>query len=158
MRPLSELGRRENGGRECIRAAVALLGPLVLARARHPLRPPSSPRVSPARLLATLFLSLCLCVSLATAAVDVFEAIEISTYPSSATKCEEFSIRVPGLNPPRDRPLTVQTIHILLLYPSPLSFSSILALRILPHSRSLQSPRPTFSTRRTLQRTWETER
>lgn len=126
MRPLSELGRRENGGRECIRAAVALLGPLVLARARHPLpRPPSSPRVSPARLLATLFLSLCLCVSLATAAVDVFEAIEISTYPSSATKCEEFSIRVPGLNPPRDRPLTVQTIHILLLYPRPSYPSSL---------------------------------
>lgn len=156
MRPLSELGRRENGGRECIRAAVALLGPLVLARARHPLRPPSSPRVSPARLLATLFLSLslCLCVSLATAAVDVFEAIEISTYPSSATKCEEFSIRVPGLNPPRE-PSSDRPNHP---HPPPLSFSSILALRILPHSRSLQSPRPTFSTRRTLQRTWETER
>lgn len=155
MRPLSELGRRENGGRECIRAAVALLGPLVLARARHPLpRPPSSPRVSPARLLATLFLSLCLCVSLATAAVDVFEAIEISTYPSSATKCEEFSIRVPGLNPPRDRPLTVQTIHILLLYPSPLSspFVSFLTPDRCSHLDQL------FQPRRTLQRTWETER
>lgn len=141
MRPLSELGRRENGGRECIRAAVALLGPLVLARARHPLRPPSSPRVSPARLLATLFLSLCLCVSLATAAVDVFEAIEISTYPSSATKCEEFSIRVPGLNPPRDRPLTVQTIHILLLYPRP-SYPSSLPIAAVTSTNFFNPPNP----------------
>lgn len=37
----------------------------------------------------------------ASTAADVFEAIEISTYPSSATKCEEFSIRVPRPNPPR---------------------------------------------------------
>lgn len=128
---------------------MALLGPLALARARHPLCPPSSPRFSPARLPTTLSLSYTLYISasLASAAVDVFEAIEISTYPSSATKCEEFSIRVPSLNPPRDRPLTVQTIHILLFYPS------LLVLCVLPHPRSLQSPRPTFSTCRTLQRT-----
>lgn len=43
-------------------------------------------------------------------AVDVFEAIEISTYPSSATKCEEFSIpRVPGLIPPRLSPAPIRS-------------------------------------------------
>lgn len=48
----------------------------------------------------------------ASTAADVFEAIEISTYPSSATKCEEFSIRVPRPNPPR--PLSLSPL------PSPL--------------------------------------
>lgn len=127
-------------------------GPLARARVIPSVTLPVAPREL--ALLGCLPPSL----SLATTAVDVFEAIEISTYPSSATKCEEFSIRVPGLNPPRERPLTVRTIHILsstlLHYPLPSAFPLPPPFAsFLTPPRSLQSPRPTFSTRRTLQRT-----
>lgn len=65
-------------------------------------RRPLSPRASthPARPCHPLAAA-----ATAAAAADVFEAIEISTYPSSATKCEEFSIRVPGLPPSLPHPL-----------------------------------------------------
>lgn len=129
------------------------------SRGGGPPRPPScsrarvTPSVHPLprelALLGCLPPSFSLSVSVSpssTAAVDVFEAIEISTYPSSATKCEEFSIRVPGLNPPRDRPLTVQTIHILLLsilllYPRP-SYPSSLPIAAVTSTNFFNPPNP----------------